>query len=260
MTGKGRTKRGRVAVTDDTLLGGRVKFRQPGAGYRAAIDPVLLAAAVPAGPGDKVLDAGSGAGAAMLCLARRVPECQVTGLELQEALVALATQNILANDFDDRVEVLAGDLLRKEAGLVAGSVDPEAFDHVMANPPHIAAETGTAPADPSRAMAHMEGAADLGAWVRFCLMLARPGASVTLIHRADRLDEILSVLHGEAGGIVVFPFWPKAGQPARRIVVQARKGTRAPTRLAAGLVLHREDGSYTDAAEAVLRDGAALVI
>lgn len=246
------------AFTEDTLLGGRVRLRQPQTGCRTAIDPVLLAAAVPARDGDAVLDAGSGSGAAMLCLARRVPGCRITGLELQEELVSLASQNILANDIGDRVEVVAGDVLAGAAGLRGARTEPGAFDHVMANPPHLARFHGTPAADPSRLVAHTEGAAGLAAWIRFCLGLVRRRGSVTVIHRADRLEQVMAGLDGRAGDIVVFPLWPRAGAPAKRVIVRARKGVRSPTRLDPGLVLHRADGGFTPEAEAVLRDGAPL--
>jgi len=105
----------------------------------------------------------------------------------------------------------------------------------------------------------VEGAADLGAWVAFCLTMARDKGSVTVIHRADRLDALLTAFHRKAGEIVVYPLWPVAdGRPAKRVIVRARKGVASPTRLAAGLVLHRADGTYTPEAEAILRHGASL--
>ncbi len=245
-------------TTEDSLLGGGVRLRQPAGGYRAAIDPVLLAAAVPAGPGHSVLDVGAGVGAASLCLALRVPECSVTGLELQDTLVKLAAQNIFANDVGDRVEVIAGDLLAQQAGLFAGRFDPASFDHVMANPPYLRDGSGKAPPDESKAAAHMETSAGIESWVQFCLTLAKPRGSLTMIHRADRLEDLLAALRGEAGEIVVFPLWPKLGKPARRVIVRCRRKVKTPTRLAAGLVLHNPDGTYTPEADEILRNGRGL--
>ena len=130
------SKRTRVAdpLTDDRLLGGRVRFSQPTHGYRVAIDPVLLAAAVPAQPGERVLDAGAGTGAASLCLAARVPRCRIVGLELQRPLQRIASQNVTQNEFDGQVEMIEGDLQRPPPRLAAAT-----FDHVMTNPPHLAA-------------------------------------------------------------------------------------------------------------------------
>jgi tRNA1(Val) A37 N6-methylase TrmN6 len=242
-------------VTEDRLLGGRLVLRQPANGFRAAIDPVLLAAAISAEAGRRVLELGAGTGAAALCLARRVGGVQVAGLDRQQDLVAHAAANAALNGLADRVAFLAGDVRLPPADLLAGS-----FDHVMANPPYLEAGRATLPPDPARALAVGEGAADLRVWLDCALRLVRPRGSITVIHRADRLDALLAGLFGRAGEIVVFPLWPGAGKPAKRVLVRARRGVETPLRLASGLVLHEADGRFTAAAEAVLRDGQALVL
>ncbi|HUZ73847.1 MAG TPA: methyltransferase [Stellaceae bacterium] len=239
--------------SDDTLLGGRVRLRQPEAGYRAAVDPVLLAAAVPAVSGDTVLDVGCGAGAAALCLAARVDGVRVTGIDTQRDLVRLANDNIVLNGVSGRVGAMSGDLLRPPPRL-----EPGTFAHVMANPPHLARGQATPPPDPGKAAAHVEGEADLAAWVRFALTMVRPRGTVTFIHRAERLDMLLAQLAGRAGEIVLIPLWPGGDKPARRVIVRARKGVATPLRLLPGLVLHDAAGGFTAAAEAVLRHGAPL--
>jgi tRNA1(Val) A37 N6-methylase TrmN6 len=243
------------AVSEDALLGGRVRLRQPVEGYRVAIDPVFLAAAVPAAPADTVLDLGCGVGAAMLCLAARVAQCRITGIDRQRDLVRLAGDNVALNHLVGRVTAMAGDLLRPPPRLEPGS-----FAHVMANPPFLEGGQATPPPDRAKAIANVEGEADLGQWVRFALTMVRPQGTITMIHRADRLEQLLGHLSGRAGAITVFPLWPGAQKPAKRIIVQARKGAAAPTRLMPGLVLHGPDGRYTQAAEAVLRHAAALAI
>ncbi len=244
-----------LPYSDDALLNGRVKLRQPLQGYRAAIDPVLLAAAVPAASVDTVLDIGCGVGAAALCLARRVEGCRITGIERQRELVRLANDNIALNDLSARVVVMSGDLLRPPPRLEPGS-----FAHVMANPPFLEAEAATAPPDPGKAAAHVEGDADLAAWMRFALTMVRPKGSITFIHRADRMEQLLAQLAGRAGEIVVFPLWAGRDKPAKRVIIRARKQVATPTRLVPGLVLHEADGRYTAAAEAVLRGAAGLPI
>ena len=241
--------------TEDRLLGGRVVLRQPRQGYRAAIDPVFLAAAVPAQAGDSVLDVGCGAGAAMLCLARRVEECRVAGIDTQRELVRLAGDNVLLNGVGSRVTVMSGDLLRPPPRLEPGS-----FAHAMANPPYLDATSGTPPPDGGKAVAHVEGEADLAAWVKFALTMVRAKGSVTFIHRADRLDRLLAELSGRAGAIEFFPLWAGEGKPAKRVILRARKGVATPMRVLPGLVLHEADGRYTAAADAVLRGAAALVL
>jgi tRNA1(Val) A37 N6-methylase TrmN6 len=243
------------SLSDDGLLGGRVRLRQPTEGARAAIDPVFLAAAVPAQPQQVVLDLGCGAGAAMLCLAARVPHCRVVGLDRQRDLVRLAADNILLNGLADRLSAMVGDLLQPPPRLPPGG-----FDHVMANPPFIERGRGSAPPSAAKAAATIEGDAALGDWVRFALHMVRPKGTITFVHRADRIDALLAQLVGRAGETVVFPLWPGAGKAASRILVRARKQVAAPARLAAGLVLHEADGRFTAAAEAVLRAGAGLEI
>lgn len=245
----------RLETSEDTLLDGRVLLKQPRQGYRAAIDPVFLAAAVPATPGDMVLDVGAGAGAAALCLVRREPGCTVRGIELQRDLVRLATENVVANGLSGRIDVMVGNLLHPPPRLAPG-----VFSHVMANPPYLAEGAATPPPNAGKATANVEGEAQLADWVRFALTMVRPKGSITFIHRADRLDALLGAMSGKAGDIAVFPLWPGNAKPASRVIVRARKGVANPTRLLPGLVLHEPDGRFTPAADAVLRGGAGLVL
>jgi tRNA1(Val) A37 N6-methylase TrmN6 len=242
-----------AGTSEDLLLGGRLRLRQPASGYRVAIDPVFLAAAVPAGPADAILDVGSGVGAASLCLAARVPFCRVTGVEMQRDLVRLAGDNITLNGLSARLSAMRGDLLDLPPRLAPGT-----FDHVMANPPFLAAGSATAPGDAGKAAANVEGEANLAAWVRVALAMVRAKGSLTFIHRADRLEALLALLAGRAGEIALYPLWPGAGKPAKRIIIRARKEIASPTRLLPGMILHEADGRYTAAADAVLRDAAGL--
>lgn len=241
------------ALTDDHLLGGRLRFRQPARGYRAAIDPVLLAAAVPVAPGERVLDAGAGTGAASLCLAARAPDCRIVGLELQHRLHGIASHNVAANELGGRIEMIEGDLAQPSPRLPGAS-----FDQVMTNPPHLAAAAASVSPVAERAAAHAEGALDLAAWLLACLGLLRPGGCLTLIHRADRAAEVLAALLGRVGDLILFPLWPAVARPAKRILVQGRKSSHGPLRLAPGLVLHDRGGGFTRAADDVLRHGRAL--
>ncbi|MDA1356403.1 MAG: methyltransferase [Proteobacteria bacterium] len=190
-------------ITHDALLGGQVTLRQHAAGYRVAMDPVLLAASVPATGGEAVLDVGAGAGAAMLCLAWRVPGIRITGVEVQSELVHLAVENIADNGLGERLEVMVGDLQRPPPRMV-----PRSFDHVMANPPYFEAGRVRASGKDEKATANIEGAGGLGAWVAYCLSMVRPGGTITMTHRTDRLAELLALLGGKTGDLVIFPLWP----------------------------------------------------
>lgn len=242
------------AVTEDAVLDGRVKLRQPAAGYRVAVDSVLLAAAVPAAPGERVFEPGAGTGAASLCLARRVEDCHVTGIELQRALVRLAGENVRLNGLTGRVDIMQGDIKGPLPPRISGG-----FDHVMINPPFGREGAGNPPPDAGKAAAQIETGVGLDGWIACALTQLRRKGSLTVIHRADRLDAVLAALMGGAGEIVVFPLWPGGGKPARRVIVRARKGVATPLSLTPGMVLHDADGGYSPEAEAVLRGGALVV-
>lgn len=234
-------------ATLDPLLGGRVRLYQPSRGYRAAIDPVLLAAAVGAAPGERVLDAGCGTGAAALCLAARLPEVAIVGIERDAEALRLARASVEVAGFAARIRLVEGDLAATPTALRG-----ETFAWVMSNPPFLEPGRARAPAEPGRAAARIESV-DLPRWIAACLARLAPGGRLVLVHRADRLPELLAALRERSGEITVFPLWPREGEPARRVLVRARKGRRGPARLLPGLVLHRPDGFYTEAAEAVLR-------
>ena len=240
--------RAEVAVTNtqDHLLGGRVSYKQPADGFRSGIEPVLLAAAIPARSGDHVLEGGSGAGAALLCLAARVHGLHGLGLEQDAGLVSLATCNGVANGAAG-LTFLAADVTAPLASGAAGR-----FDHAFANPPYHA-PGGTASPQPSREQAKRGEQGLLAAWARALAAPLRHRGTLTFILPAASLPECLAVM--EAAGCAasaVLPLWPKLGRPAKLVLVRGVKGGRPPLRLLPGLVLHEADGRFTQAAEAVL--------
>ena len=236
----------------DHMLGGRVALVQPAAGYRAAVDPVLLAAAVDAAQGERAIDLGCGVGTAALCLMTRVPALRVVGIDCDPAAVALAADNGRRNRRDGFTAHTL-DLLGERAPVVAlGPVE-----HVLTNPPFHAAPASDPSRDPAKARATIAGF-PLADWLERAAALLAPRGDLTVIYRADRLDGLLAALPKALGGVTVVPLWPRAGAPAKRVIVTAVKGSRAPCTVTAGLVLHRPDGGYTAAAEALLRDGAGM--
>jgi len=243
-------------LSRDGFLGGRVQIWQPLTGYRAATDPVLLAAAVPARAGDRVLELGVGVGTAALCLAARVPGVSVIGVERQAGYAKLAIQNAAENCMD--LTVHSADLTA-----LPEAVRSDVFDHVMMNPPFFAKQDGTAATDAGREAANREET-PLEDWLDVGLRRLAQGGSLTIIHLASRLGDILATLAPRCGAIVVKPLQPRPGRDASRVLVQGRKGRRTALRLAAPLILHEGDFHNSDGddfsaeARAILRDGGSL--
>ena len=231
----------------DTFLDGRVKVTQLDSGFRSGLDAVMLAAAVPARDGDSALELGAGSGAAGLCLEARVPGVVITGVERDAELAALAQQNAQVNKA--QAHFISADIF---------ALPPELkrdFDQVFANPPFHG--EGQASPDTARAAALMDDGR-LGDWLKLGLQRTVSGGYFTAILRADRLNEALAALPEK--GVAAFPLFSRAGEAPRRVIVQARKGSKAPFALLPGLVLHQPDGSWTPEADAVLRRGGALAL
>lgn len=237
-----------TAPTEDALLGGRVRLLQPARGYRVAVDAVLLAAAVAAGRGERILDLGAGVGSVGLCLAVRVPDCEVVGIELQPALAELAARNAGLNRVGVRVRTLVHDLAQPLPD------DLAAFDHVATNPPYLAAAVADPSPDRSKALATVESSANLDRWLTVAVGALKPAGSLLAIHRSDRLEEIVGHLARLGWGDISV----KRLCPAARVLVRARRSDRLDRREVAPLVLHRAGGGYTEAAEAILRHAQPL--
>ena len=233
-----------------TLLGGRVRLRQPEHGLRAGLDAVMLAASVAAAPGQVVLDAGCGPGGVFLCILGRCPGARVVAVERDPALAALARENAALNGWAGQVEVLAGDV----ADPALRARLPRC-DHAVSNPPYWPA--GSAPPARLRAGATHAGATPLAPWAGLLAAALGRGGRASFVLPAARLDEGMQALRGAGlGGVEVMPLWPRAGRAAKRVLLRARRAPRAPSSLLPGMVLHDAAG-WTAEAEAVLR-GAAL--
>lgn len=245
-----------AATTTNAYLDGGLTIRQPAKGYRAGVDPVLLAASVPAKAGQSVLELGCGVGTASLCLGCRVQGLRLVGVELQPDYAALARENAETNGqgmtvFDGNLADLPADLKQQR------------FDHVIANPPYFDRTASTEAEDAGREMAMGEGT-PLDTWIDVAARRLAPKGYASFIHRAERLPEILSAMEGRLGSIEVLPLLPREGRIAGLILIRARKGGRADFRLHAPVVMHRgsrherDEESYTLRIRAVLRDGSSL--
>jgi len=240
-----------METTRDAFLGGRVLLDQPVQGYRAGLDAVLLAAAVESMPGNSFAEAGCGAGAALLMAAMRRPDAAFTGIEKDGHAGELAAANATLNGVALRVGISAADLLHMPLAAKTG------FDVVFANPPFFDDETAIRPPHPTRHDSFIAGC-PLSVWVHAMLDLCGARGRIVIIHRAERLGDLLAALAGKAGDIVLYPVRPRAHDPAKRLILAARKGAKGPVKLLRGLDLHGEAGErFTPEAQAIF-DGAPI--
>ena len=245
-------------LTDDAVLGGCLRLTQKRRGHRVGHDAILLAAATDARPGDRVVDLGAGVGAAGLALAVRIPDVDVTLVENDPELAAIAAGNIERNGLPRRVRAVILDVFAPPEDFAARGLAPGMADRVLMNPPFNDPARQNASPDASRRMAHAAAEGALAGWVAAAERLLHSAGTLTLIWRADGLADVLAALDARFGGLAVLPVHGRAGQPAIRVLVHASRGSRAPLSLLPGLLLNDEDGRPTAEAESVLRDGAAL--
>lgn len=243
-------------VVENTILRGKLKLLQPKVGFHAAIDTVFLAAAVPVKDRQHVLDIGCGVGSAGLSVTLRNNTIQLTGIDIQQELIDLALQNAALNDMSDRCRFFQGTVLTDK------NVPDNAFHSVMMNPPYQEAGTHVPSPKKIKAFSHGEDAsgAALTDWVKYAHRKLKQGGFLTMIHRADRLDDVILSLTSRRwfGSLVIYPLYPHAGENARRVIVRARKERYAAATLKSGMVIHEKNGTYTSDAEKIL--GAAEVI
>lgn len=242
-----------LPVTHDHLLSGAVPLVQPARGYRVGTDAILLAASIGTTKG-RVLDMGAGVGGVCLCVAHRLAGLQITAIEKDPAMAALAARNITANDRQDVIRLITGDITAMPP-VLAGS-----FDHVMSNPPYHDAR-GTRPRNRARALAHMGEDTTLAQWARAALWAVKPRGTVSFICRADRMSELITLFenHG-AGETLVMPIWPRPDVPAGRVIIQVRRDIDGPGALLPGIVIHLDSGAYTAPAQQIMQGGPLAMV
>ncbi|MEM8773893.1 MAG: methyltransferase [Pseudomonadota bacterium] len=243
-------------LTCDAFLGGQLNIWQPKNGYRAGIDPVLLAASVAATSGEELLDLGCGVGVAALCATRRVAGLRVTGLELQPLYAELARRNAHENNVD--FHVIEGDLANLPLDL-----KERQFNHVIANPPYFDRKHSQPSANQEREAALGEST-PLSTWVKIAAQRTKPKGYVTFILRTERLPEFLTEADKRLGSFQLLPLIPHSGQESRLILIRGRRDGRAAFRLHPGWILHEDEvltkstKNYTKATNSILRDGKSL--
>ena len=246
-------------ISEDAILGGLLRVRQPLRGHRIGHDAILLAAATAGRAGERAVELGSGVGAAGLALAARVLGLHVSLVEIDRALCALASDNARLNRLDDRVRVLDADAENAQT-LAAAGLAAQSIDRVLMNPPFLDARRHNVSPDPRRRSAHTGSPGLLVRWVAAAAWLLKPRGVLTLIWRADENDEVLETLQPEFGDIAVLPVVPRIGKPAIRILIRAEKGGSGGQANYPAFILNDEHGQPTAAAEAVLRSAKKLNI
>jgi tRNA1(Val) A37 N6-methylase TrmN6 len=247
-------------TTDDAVLGGRLRLKQKKRGHRVGHDAILLAAVTAAQPGDRVVEFGSGVGAAGLALAVRCPEVELTLVEIDPELAGIAAENAQRNGLDQRVRVVTLDVEAPAGEFAACGIGAGSADRVLMNPPFNNPARQNVSPDADRRKAHVAGEGLLAAWVGTAASTLHSAGTLSLIWRADGLADVLAALAGQFGDVAVLPVHGRAGAPAIRILVVARKGSHAPLTLLPGLNLNDETGKPTAAAEAILRGAQPLTL
>jgi len=243
------------ALTEDRLLDGRVRLRQPQRGHRAGTDAVLLAACVSPKPGETVVDLGAGTGAVGIMIGSRAP-VELVLVERDACLVALCRENLRLNGLSGRV--VAADLLASRDERRGRGLLPESADWVATNPPFLDPGSARPSPDPDRSAAHLMPADGLGRWLDAAHDLLKPKGRLALIHRADALAATFRHLGGRFGGVTARAVHPRRDAAATRVLLTATKGSRAPLTLVSPLVLHEADGAFTPLAQALHRGETSL--
>ena len=235
--------------TKDYLLNKQITVFQPKDGYRASTDAVLLSAALNARKNDTILDVGSGTGAISLCIAERFKDynVKIIGLEIQKELVELSNKSSIENGFDGFLTYICHD--------IKTPFKPR-FNHIITNPPY---SEGDMPSpNKNKAIAHNHQDFSLKEWITFCIKRLEPQGFFYIINRAEATTEILSTISGKLGNIKIIPLYSKKGQDAKRVIITAQLDSKAPAKITPGLIIHDENGKYTNDAEKILRDGQKL--
>lgn len=246
-----------LELTRDKFLGGRLNIWQPKQGFRSGTDAVLLASAVPVKPGESVLELGCGVGVVSLCLSQHASELTLFGIELQEQYAALAVKNALENAA--KLEVVQGDILQPDADLKERS-----FDHVVSNPPYFVTQRLTDPARQDKAIAHVSPEGTTRDWVIQGLKRLKPKGWITVIQSVKQLPELVSAVSSGCGDITIIPISSRAGEPASRVIVRGKKGSKGASELRAPIVMHNDvhttdaGSKYSEVAISILRDGMRL--
>jgi len=247
----------RPGLTEDGFLNGRLRILQPEKGFRAGIDSVFLAATIPCEPGETLFEAGIGTGVAALCLAARVQNIKITGVELSGRYAMIGHKNAVNNGFGANIHYITGDIKDAMRQDLVDWPPHGSFNHAYANPPYYDDSKISKSPSSLKALANGFGSDDLELWVKVLATMVSNRGTVTIVHRADSLGQLLTAMEGRFGDIRVAPLHARPGMAATRVIVQGVKNSKGPLQLLPGLILHSDGNEFTSDANAILRGGLA---
>jgi tRNA1(Val) A37 N6-methylase TrmN6 len=249
-----------LQFSDDWFLDGRLLLRQPVKGHRIGTDALLLAAITPSK--GRVCDLGAGVGAVGLAVLLREPtvDASVILVERDEIFARLAQHNLEIAGVKKHADLVQADVFQRKSFLAAKALADQSFDSVATNPPYDQVLRGRHSPTALKTAAHAMQGGGLQEWLKTAVRLLKDGGVLTMIHRADRLDDVLAALPKRAGAMVIRPVQAQKDQAATRILVQATAGSRAPLTLLPPFILHDEKGQFTSEAEALHKGRARLLM
>ena len=241
--------------TKDSFLGGRIKIWQPKKGYRAGIDPILLAASVNASEGQKVLDLGCGVGTASFALGYRVKNIELYGIEIQKAVADVANLNSEENGIELKLEC-------SNITKLSSNITSKSFDHVIANPPYFDRKTSVRSINLAKEKSFGD-TCPISDWLKVAAKRAKPKGFVHFIVRSDRLPEMFRNMPNSLGSLVITPILSRKNENAKLTILHARKNGRAGFIISSPIILHplksASQEKYVPEVDRVLRNGASLI-
>ena len=244
-----------VEITKDSFLGGGIKIWQPKKGYRAGIDPILLAASVNVSAGQKVLDLGCGVGTASFAIGYRVKNVELYGIEIQKVFADLADLNSKENGIEFQVEC-------NNISNLSSNITSKNFDHVIANPPYFDRKSSVRGINVSKEKSFGD-TRPISEWLKVAAKRAKPKGFVHFIVRSDRLMEIFTNMPNSLGSLVITPVISRKNENAKLTILHAKKNGRAGFIISSPIVLHPLESDsrekYVPEVEKVFRNGASLI-
>ncbi len=232
----------RAVMAPESLFHCRLKILQKAEGYRFSIDAVILGHHIPLGDMDMGVDLGTGCGIIPLILAHRKSSARLYGIEIQKDLADLASRNVRLNHMEHRITIVHGDMRDFRSYL-----EPGVMDVVFSNPPYRKMLSGRINPDSERAVARHEIKGTLSDVVSVAEKLLRPSGRLWVIYPAESIGDLLAQMRAcrlEPKRLRLVHSRPDSD--AELVLAEGRKQGKAGLKVVPPLIVHKEDGGYTD--------------